>query len=93
LSYYAYQKSLEGKERDVIQGYTNEQRYFIGFAQIWKINYTDEAMRQQVETNPHSPGMFRVIGPLQNMPEFWEAFDVQEGDYMRLPAEKITKLW
>jgi putative endopeptidase len=93
LSYYAYQKSLEGKEREVIQGYTNEQRYFIGFAQIWKINYTDEAMRQQVETNPHSPGMFRVIGPLQNMPEFWEAFDVQEGDYMRLPAEKITKLW
>jgi predicted metalloendopeptidase len=93
LSYYAYQKSLEGKERTVVHGFTNEQRYFIGFAQIWKINYTDEAMRQQVETNPHSPGMYRVIGPLQNMSEFFEAFDVQEGDYMRLPADQVTKLW
>jgi len=93
LSYYAYQKSLEGKEREIVYGYTPEQRFFIGFAQLWKINYTDEAMKRQVETNPHSPGEFRVIGPLQNMPEFWEAFDVGEGEKMRRPADKVAKIW
>lgn len=93
LSYYAYQKSLEGKEKKEINGYTPEQRFFIGFAQIWKINYTDEAMKQQVNTNVHAPGMFRVLGPLANMPEFFEAFDVQEGDPMRQPADKIVSIW
>lgn len=93
LSYYAYQKSLEGKERTEVHGFTNEQRFFIGFAQIWKANYTEGKMKQQVATNPHSPPMFRVIGPLANMPEFFEAFDVQEGDKMRRPDDKMTKLW
>ena len=93
LSYYAYQKSLESKERVNVHGYTPEQRFFIGFGQLWKINYTDEALRRQVETNPHSPGQYRVIGPLANMPEFWEAFNVQEGDEMRRSPDKVAKIW
>lgn len=93
LAYYAYQNSLGeggGKDRE---GYTWQQRYFIGFAQIWKINYKDEALQQQIETNTHAPGMLRVNGPLANMPEFFEAFGVQEGDSMRRPADKIAKIW
>jgi len=93
LSYYAYQKSLEGKEREDINGFTPEQRYFISFAQLWKINYSDAGLTSQVETNPHAPGMYRVLGPLQNMPEFWAAFNVEEGDAMRLPADQVAKIW
>ncbi len=93
LAYYAYQKSLEGKEREDISGFTPEQRFFIAFGQIWKVNYTDESLRQQVMTNPHSPGNFRVIGPLSNMPEFFEAFDVQEGDAMRRGEDVIARIW
>ena len=93
IAYYAYQKSLESKAKSEIGGFTNEQRFFIAFAQIWKTNYTENAMKLQVNTNPHSPGKWRVIGPLSNMPEFFEAFDVQEGDAMRQPTDKITAIW
>jgi putative endopeptidase len=93
LAYHAYMKSLEGKETKDIDGYTPAQRFFIGLAQIWKVNYTDEAMKQQIATNPHSPGMNRVNGPLANMPEFFEAFNVQEGDAMRQSEDKIAKIW
>ncbi len=93
IAYYAYQKSLEGKTKTTINGFTNEQRFFISFAQIWKTNYTDGAMKMQVNTNPHAPGRFRVLGPLSNMPEFFEAFDVKEGSPMRQSPDKISVIW
>jgi putative endopeptidase len=93
VAYYAYKRSLVGKKENNINGFTSEQRFFISFAQIWRENMTDKAMKMQVMTNPHSPGMYRVIGPLSNMPEFFEAFDVKEGDKMRRPADKICKIW
>ena len=93
IAYHAYQKCMKGKERTSINGYTNEQRFFISFAQIWRTNYTDGAMKMQVNTNPHSPGMYRVIGTLANMPEFFETFDVKEGDKMRQPEDKIAIIW
>lgn len=93
VAYYAYKRSLIGKKENNINGFTSEQRFFISFAQIWRENMTDKAMKMQVMTNPHSPGMYRVIGPLSNMPEFFEAFDVKEGDKMRRPVDKICKIW
>lgn len=93
IAYYAYQKSLEGKPRVKIGGLTNEQRFFVAFAQIWKTNYTEDALKMQVNTNPHSPGKWRVLGPLSNMPEFFEAFDIKEGEAMRQSEEDIAVIW
>ncbi len=93
VAYYAYKRSLIGKKRELINGFTPDQRFFISFAQIWRENMTDKAMKMQVMTNPHSPGMYRVIGPLSNMPEFFSAFGVKEGDPMRRSEDKICKIW
>lgn len=93
IAYYAYQRSLEGKPRINIGGLTNEQRFFVAFAQIWKTNYTDDALKMQVNTNPHSPGKWRVLGPLSNMPEFFDAFDIKEGEAMRQSEEDIAVIW
>lgn len=93
IAYYAYQKSLEGKEKELIEGFSPEQRFFIAFAQIWKVNYTKEALLQQLRTNPHSPGEYRVKGTLSNMPEFFEAFNIAPGDPMRQPDDKIARIW
>lgn len=93
VAYYAYQKSLEGKKKETILGYTPEQRFFISFAQIWKNNATDKALSTQVATDPHSPAKFRVNGTLSNMPEFFTAFNIKEGDKMRQPKDKIVAIW
>lgn len=93
VAYYAYLKSLEGKETKEIAGYTPEQRFFISFAQIWKGNATEEFLRSQVATDNHSPTEFRVNGTLRNMPEFFKAFDVKEGDAMRNSKEKLVSIW
>ena len=60
---------------------------------MWRFKATDEAARNRVLTDPHSPPEFRVNGPLPNMPEFHAAFNVQEGDGMYLPAEERVKIW
>lgn len=93
LAYHAYMKSLEGKEKEVIDGYTPEQRFFISFAQIWKGVATDAFYQQQVTVDPHSPTEFRVNGTLRNMPEFFAAFDVEKGDAMRNSDERIVSIW
>jgi putative endopeptidase len=93
ISYRAYQMSLGGQEAPVLEGMTGEQRFFVGIGQVWKYKATEEAMRNRVATDPHSPPRFRVLGPLPNMPEFHAAFDVQEGDGMYLPPEQRVKIW
>ena len=93
VAYYAYQKSLEGRRRETINGYSPEQRFFIGWAQVWKINMRPEYLRNMILTNPHSPGMYRVLGPLSNMPEFYAAFDVKPGDAMFRKEEDRAKIW
>lgn len=93
IAYHAYLRSLEGKEKEEINGYTPEQRFFIAFAHVWKNNIRDNALITRVTTDPHSPGKYRVNGTLSNMPEFFEAFDVQEGDSMRQSTDKIAKIW
>ena len=67
--------------------------FFIGFAQIWKNNVRPEALRQLILTDPHSPGEYRVIGTLSNMPQFYEAFGIKEGSKMwREPAKRV-RIW
>ena len=93
LAYYAYARTPEFQSGIKKKGYTPAQRFFIGFAQLWKINYTDEELKNRIANDPHSPGMYRVNGPLMNCPEFFEAFEVKESDPMRNSAEKISKIW
>jgi endothelin-converting enzyme/putative endopeptidase len=93
IAYKAYQISLDGKEAPVLDGFSGDQRFFLGIGQVWRYKATEEAMRKRVQTDPHSPPEFRVNGPLPNIPEFVAAFDVQEGDGMYLPPEERVKIW
>ncbi|MGM0634343.1 MAG: M13-type metalloendopeptidase, partial [Pseudomonadota bacterium] len=93
VAYQAWQRSLDGESAPVIEGFTGAQRFFMGWGQVWRIKYRDEALQQQLMTGPHSPGQYRVIGVLSNMPEFYEAFDVEEGDGMYRPEEERVKIW
>ncbi|MEY2878283.1 MAG: hypothetical protein RLZZ15_663, partial [Verrucomicrobiota bacterium] len=93
IAYYALQKSLAGKPREKIDGYTPEQRFFLSYANIWRGNIRPEALRLRVATDPHSPGEFRANGPLSNLDEFAAAFAIPEGTPMRrAPAVRVT-IW
>lgn len=94
LAYYAYKKSREGKPtEEPIDGFTPEQRIFLGWAQVWQTNQTDEYLRNQVMTDPHSPARYRVLGPVSNMKEFQEAFGCEgEGTFMRPDSTRIV-IW
>jgi len=90
IAYEAYLTSLtEGEKAKEIDGYTPSQRFFIAFGQVWRNNQTDEYLKQQVLTDPHSPAKFRVIGVLSNMPEFNEAFKTCN----QKSEEGIVKIW
>ena len=93
MAYYAYTRTDEFKKGEVREGFTPAQRFFIAYAQLWKIKYTDEEMKNRIANDPHSPGMFRVNGPLKNCPEFFEAFNVKEGDAMRNAVVKVARIW
>jgi putative endopeptidase len=89
----AYQMSLAGEESPVIDGFTGVQRVFLGFGQVWRGKYRDEALRLQIETNPHSPSRYRANGSVRNVPEFYEAFNVSEDDALYLAPEDRVKIW
>jgi len=94
VAYHAFEKSLEGKPRPAsIDGFTPEQRFFLGWAQVWAEKYTPEAARLQAQSDPHPLSRFRVNGPLSNMPEFAEAFQCKVGDAMVRPPEQRCQIW
>ena len=93
IAYEALQRSLKGKERKLIDGLTPEQRFFISWAQVWRTKFRDDALRRAVAQGPHSPGMFRAIGPLVNQQTFFDAFGIKEGDPMWRAPELRAKIW
>ncbi|HEY4129540.1 MAG TPA: M13 family metallopeptidase [Gemmatimonadaceae bacterium] len=94
VAYAAMEKALAKKGRPgKIDGFTPEQRFFLSWAQIWREKQSDEAERLQVNTNPHSPGKWRVNGPLSMMPEFAKAFGCKTGDPMVLPDSLRARIW
>ncbi|KGJ97154.1 M13 family metallopeptidase [Thalassotalea sp. ND16A] len=93
IAYRAYQNSLNGAEAPVIDGLTGDQRFFMGYAQIWRQKHTEKAQRERIATDSHSPGHFRALGSLSNMNEFYEAYGIKEGDKMYIAPEKRVKIW
>jgi putative endopeptidase len=89
----AYKMSLNGEEPPVIDGFTGIQRVFLGYGQVWRNKYRDEALRQLIMTDPHAPSMYRANGAVRNVPEFYEAFGVTEEHALYLPPEGRVKIW
>ncbi|WP_232325230.1 M13-type metalloendopeptidase [Microbulbifer agarilyticus] len=89
----AYKMSLDGKEAPVLDGFTGEQRVFLGYGQIFQGKYREEAMRNLINTDPHAPSEFRINGAVRNVPEFYSAFGVKEGDALYLKPDQRVKIW
>ncbi|NNK40375.1 MAG: M13 family metallopeptidase, partial [Winogradskyella sp.] len=83
----------ENGRPDKIDGFTPEQRFFMSWATVWRTLQRDDALRNQIMTDPHSPGQIRAIQPLKNIDAFYEAFDIKEGDAMYLPPEERVRIW
>ena len=77
----------------LIDGFTPEQRFFISWATVWRTKSRDEAIKNQVKTDPHSPGMYRAYVPIQNVDAFYDAFEIKKGDKMYVDPEKRVKIW
>ncbi|VVB64238.1 Peptidase family M13 [uncultured archaeon] len=93
MAYHAYHLARPSGQ-EPIDGFTSDQRFFLGYAQIWRENARDEALRLQVLTNEHSPCKFRVNGVLFNMPEFYRAFpEIKQGDRLYRPEDKRPVIW
>jgi predicted metalloendopeptidase len=93
IAYAAFQKAMEGKPRVNIDGFTPEQRFFLGFARGWATNMRPEIQRLIVLQDPHPLAKFRVNGPLSNMPQFAAAFACKEGDPMARPEKERCAIW
>ena len=93
LGYDAYKVSLGGKPSPVLDGFTGEQRVFLGWAQVWRSLTRDDALRQQITTDPHSPGMVRAFAPLRNVDAWYEAFGVKEGEAEYVKPEDRVRIW
>ena len=95
LAYAALQKALakKGGTPEKIDGFTPEQRFFLGWAQVWRSNIRDEALKLRLNTDPHSPGKYRCNGPLSNTPEFKKAFNLPDNCPMVRPADKVVSIW
>jgi predicted metalloendopeptidase len=93
VAHKAYQLSLDGKPAPVLDGYTGEQRFYIGWGQIWARKYRDDELRKRLLTDPHSPSEYRANGIVRNMAPFQKAFDVKPGDALYLPPDQVVKIW
>jgi predicted metalloendopeptidase len=93
IAYKAYKLSLKGKKAPVIDGLTGDQRFFMGFGQVWRMKMREPQQIVQVKTDPHSPGKFRANGTMMNQPAFYEAFGVKPGDKMYLAPKDRVIIW
>jgi putative endopeptidase len=93
LALDAYHASLHGAPAPVIDGLTGDQRFFLGFAQIWREKIRDDALREELVSDPHSPSHFRVDGPLRNVDAWYLAFGVKPGDAMYVAPDQRVRIW
>jgi len=93
IAHHAYLLSLHGKAAPVIDGMTGDQRFFFGFAQIWRAKLRDAIMTSRLASNEHSPPECRVNGPLPNVDFWYDAFNVKPGDALYLAPEKRIHIW
>ncbi|HTX20135.1 MAG TPA: M13 family metallopeptidase [Bacteroidota bacterium] len=93
IAYTAMENALKGKKVEPIDGFTPEQRFFLSYAQLWRSNTRPERLRLQVKTDFHSPGEYRVNGPLRNLQAFYDAFGCGKDGKMYLPPEKRALIW
>jgi len=93
MAYRAYKLSLNGREAPVLDGFTGDQRFFIGFAQVWARKFREDEMRKRLLTDPHSPSEYRVNGIVANQPEFYAAFDLKAKDKLYLDPKERVKIW
>lgn len=94
IAYDAFQLTEQAKDTTKkIDGFTPNQRFFLSIAQIWRSKYKDEILRQRINTGPHSPAQWRVLGPLMNFTPFYQAFNVQPGNKMYKPENERIKIW
>lgn len=93
VGYEAYKLSLKGKPAPVLEGYTGDQRFFLAWAQVWRSLYTPEALRNQVQSGPHSPAEYRVNGTLQNVDAWYRAFNVTPNNKLYVAPNKRVRIW
>jgi putative endopeptidase len=93
IAHDAYEISLGGAAAPVIDGYTADQRFFFGWAQVWRTLNRDQALRNQVMTDPHSPGEYRVNGVVRNVDAWYVAFGIKPGDKLYLAPEQRVHIW
>jgi predicted metalloendopeptidase len=93
IAHRAYQISLRGQPAPTLDGLSGNQRFYMGWAQVWAGKMRDDARRQQIMTDPHAPEMFRANAPVRNVPEFYSTFDVKESDKLFLAPGERAKIW
>ena len=93
VAYAAFQKSQQGKPGQIVDGFTPEQRFFLGYARGWAANMRQELARLIANTDPHPLNKFRVNGPLSNMPQFAAAFQCKAGDAMVRVEKDRCQIW
>jgi len=93
VAHEAYLMSLNGKEAPVLDGFTGEQRFFLGDGQAWRELNRDESLRNQVMSDPHSPGVFRVNGVVRNVNAWYDAFGVKPENKLYLPPAQRLQIW
>jgi len=93
IAYDAFKMTKQGLEGARLDSFTPDQRFFLSFAQCWRRKGRDAALRKQINTNPHSPAMYRVNGPLMNFDPFYASFQIKENNKMFLAKEDRVKIW
>ena len=93
ISYQAFKGTKQGQSNSKIDGFTPDQRFFLSWAQVWRMKARPEEAAKRIITDPHSPAEWRCNGPLSNMPEFYQAFNVKEGDKLYRPENERAKIW
>ena len=93
IAYWAFKNTPQGQSTKLIDGLTPDQRFFLAFAQVWRIKDRDEYLRMRISTDPHSPEMYRVNGPVSNLEAFYKAFNIKPGDKLYRPEAERVKVW